>query len=241
MVDGKECCVTGERDEGVLEKKDQVIKTMEEKRRNPMREIGLAMVSKSSYKIRGVDITEAITKDEELVWEYLFKEDGMMYKLYGKKKRKLETDDESKLGKDDDRKGKGKVRTDDESDAYPLVRLSDHEDYFDKDSAYKVKEIFVKYLEHVKHPKTDELNAARIKEVKIAWATTSNALDCVVFVMRHMEKYLEAKEEFNTGLSSNGPKKNKQLKILRKKYAAHILLCESNKLREKIQIEALGK
>ncbi|KAI3795308.1 hypothetical protein L1987_37959 [Smallanthus sonchifolius] len=116
MVDRKECCVSGERDEGVMEKRDQVIKTMEEKRRNPVREIGLAMVSKSPYRLRGVDITEAITKEEKLVWEYLFKEDGMMYKLYGKKKRKLETDDESKMGKEDDIKGKGKVGTDDESE-----------------------------------------------------------------------------------------------------------------------------
>ncbi|KAI3725016.1 hypothetical protein L1987_64788 [Smallanthus sonchifolius] len=93
MVDGKECLVSG-----VLKKKDQVIKTIEEKRRNPMREICLAMVSKSPYKLKGVDITEAITKDEELVWEYLFKEDGMIYKLKGKGK------------------GKGKVGTDDESE-----------------------------------------------------------------------------------------------------------------------------
>ncbi|KAI3786742.1 hypothetical protein L1987_40650 [Smallanthus sonchifolius] len=126
------------------------------------------------------------------------------------------------------------------SDAYPLVHLNDHENYFEKDSAYK-KEIFVKYLEHVKHAKTDELNATKIKKVKIPWATTANALYCVVFVIRHMEKYMGAKEEFNSGLSTNGAKKNKQLKILRKKYAAHVLLSECNKLREKIQIEALGK
>ncbi|KAI3798620.1 hypothetical protein L1987_33898 [Smallanthus sonchifolius] len=127
------------------------------------------------------------------------------------------------------------------SDAYPLVRLHDHENYFEKDSAYKVKEIFVKYLEHVKHPKTDELNATKIKKMKIPWATTGNALNCAIFVMRHMEKYMGAKEEFNSGLSTNGPKKNKQLKILRKKYAAHIMLSECNKVREKIQIKALGK
>ncbi|KAI3795341.1 hypothetical protein L1987_37993 [Smallanthus sonchifolius] len=66
--------------------------------------------------------------------------------------------------------------------AYPLVRLNDHEDYFQKDSAYKV----------VKHSKTDVLNAAKIKKDKIAWATTSNALDCAVFVMRHMKKIHES-------------------------------------------------
>ncbi|KAI3821120.1 hypothetical protein L1987_08677 [Smallanthus sonchifolius] len=95
------------------------------------------------------------------------------------------------------------------SDPYPLVRLNDHEDYFEKDSPCKVKEIFVKYLEHVKHLKTDEMNAAKIKKVKIAWATNSNALDCAVFLMRHMERYMGAREKFNSGLSSNGPKKNK--------------------------------
>ncbi|KAI3754697.1 hypothetical protein L1987_54485 [Smallanthus sonchifolius] len=115
------------------------------------------------------------------------------------------------------------------SDAYPLVHLGDHENYFEKDSAYKVKEIFVNFLEHVKHPKTDELNATKIKKVKIPWATTANALDCAIFVTRHIEKYMWAKGEFNSGLSTNGPKKNKQLKILRKKYAAHILLSELTK------------
>ncbi|KAI3754460.1 hypothetical protein L1987_54244 [Smallanthus sonchifolius] len=80
-----------------------------------------------------------------------------------------------------------------QSDAYPLVRLNVHENYFEKDSAYKVKEIFVKYLEHVKHPKTDELNASKIKKVKIPWATTANALDCAIFVRRHMEKYMGPK------------------------------------------------
>ncbi|KAI3825223.1 hypothetical protein L1987_06701 [Smallanthus sonchifolius] len=76
--------------------------------------------------------------------------------------------------------------------AYPLVRLNDHDDYFEKDFPYKVDEIFVKYLEHVKHSKTDKMNAAKIKKVKIAWATNSNALDCAMFVMRHMEKYMGA-------------------------------------------------
>ncbi|KAI3671856.1 hypothetical protein L1987_87053 [Smallanthus sonchifolius] len=93
--DAKESCdIRGEQEGNVMENVeanwDKVIKTMKEKRRNPIREIGLAIASKSSYKIRGVDITEAIIKDEELIWEYLFKEEGMTYKLYGKKKRMLE-------------------------------------------------------------------------------------------------------------------------------------------------------
>ncbi|KAI3695088.1 hypothetical protein L1987_78076 [Smallanthus sonchifolius] len=305
------------------------------------KQIEKSNMEKRSDEVESSDIREAIIKEEELVWGYLFKEDGMMYKLYGKRKRKL--DDEEKIetvfrnnfnlevekfrfktlkcdtkvfnnGIDawvDVLNYEEKYRSptspyrlfcdtdlifdkrmerfilnmnrvvywnpalmdlrgidmvvmpmlehnhyylivfelkhiaisviDNFSDAYPLVRLDDNENYFEKDSSYTVKEIFVKYLEHIKHPKTYELNATKIKKVKISWATTSNALDCEIFVMRHMEKYLGAKEEFNSGLSTNSPKKNKQLKIVRKKYAAHILLSECNKVREKIQIEALGK
>ncbi|KAI3798619.1 hypothetical protein L1987_33897 [Smallanthus sonchifolius] len=61
---------------------------------------------KRSDEVESSDIREAVTKEEELVWEYIFKEDEMMYKLYRKKKRNL--DDEEKM------KGKGKVVEDEE-------------------------------------------------------------------------------------------------------------------------------
>ncbi|KAI3827714.1 hypothetical protein L1987_01797 [Smallanthus sonchifolius] len=86
---------TRENEETIEGNREKIFQKMEEKRRNPIREIGQPISSKSTYKIRGVDITEAITKEEELVWEYLFEDDGMMYKLYGKKKRKL--GDEEKI------------------------------------------------------------------------------------------------------------------------------------------------
>ncbi|KAI3801836.1 hypothetical protein L1987_29953 [Smallanthus sonchifolius] len=263
-----------------IESNNEEMDTGKEKVDSKQEQIEESNMEKRSDEVESSDIEEAITKEEELIWEYLFKEDGMMYKLYGKKKRN--PDDEEKI------KGKGKVVEDEESetvfrnkfnlevekfrfkrlkydtkvfnkvidawvdvlnceekyrsptspyrlyydtdlilkhiaismidnfsDAYPLVCLDDHENYFEKDSTYKV--------------------------VRIPWATTANALDCAIFVMRHLEKYMGATEEFNSGLSTNGPKKNKQLKILRKKYATHILLSECNKVREKIQIEALGK
>ncbi|KAD3067820.1 hypothetical protein E3N88_35700 [Mikania micrantha] len=70
-------------------------------------------------------------------------------------------------------------------DSVPLVGLRNHEDYFQKDSPYKLKDLFVKYLKECNHPKTDEIAFAVIKKVKISWSTMSNVVDCAVFVMRH--------------------------------------------------------
>ncbi|KAI3676131.1 hypothetical protein L1987_85731 [Smallanthus sonchifolius] len=68
------------------------------------------------------------------------------------------------------------------------VRLKDSEDYFKKDSTYKINEV-----------------------------------DCEIFVMRHMEKYMGIKQPFIYGLNSNAMKRKGQLNALRKKFAAHIL------------------
>ncbi|KAI3821641.1 hypothetical protein L1987_09210 [Smallanthus sonchifolius] len=240
--------IRGEKEENVEANRGKVIKTMEEKRRNPIREIGLTIAFKSPYKIRGVNITETITKKEELVWEYLFKEEGMMYKLepifrnnfnlevekfrfktlkydtkvfnkvidawvdvlnYEEKYRSptspyrlfcntylifdwMLKDKETDWPKCMERfilnmnrvvywnpalmdlRGIDMVFiTMLEHDHYylMLLRVNDHDDYFEKDPAYKVKDIFVKYLEHVKHSKTDEMIAAKIKKVKISWST----------------------------------------------------------------------
>ncbi|KAI3763181.1 hypothetical protein L1987_53632 [Smallanthus sonchifolius] len=72
------------------------------------KQIEESKMEKRFDEVESSDIREAITKEEEPVWEYLFKEDGMMYKLLGKKKRKL--DDEETM------KGKGKVVEDEESE-----------------------------------------------------------------------------------------------------------------------------
>jgi hypothetical protein len=101
--------------------------------------------------------------------------------------------------------------------------------------------MFVKYLKHVKHPKTDDIHKAKIHKVKINWATGTNAVDCAIFLMRHMERYMGSGAGFNTGLSSNGMKKKSQLNQLRKKYAAHILLSDANEMKTKIVKEVLGR
>ncbi|KAI3774728.1 hypothetical protein L1987_49289 [Smallanthus sonchifolius] len=104
-----------------------------------------------------------------------------------------------------------------------------------------VKDMFVQYLERYKPPKSEEIKKAKIHKVLIYWATTTNVTDCAVFVMRHMEKFMGIHEEFECVFSTNGNRKNAQLKTLRKKYAAHMLLSEANQLKEKVMTEALGK
>ncbi|KAI3704124.1 hypothetical protein L1987_74338 [Smallanthus sonchifolius] len=47
-------------------------------------------------------------------------------------------------------------------DKYPFVRMLNNKKYFMKDSCYKIKELFVDYLEEKKHPKTDEIVTCNI-------------------------------------------------------------------------------
>ncbi|KAL8224288.1 hypothetical protein R6Q57_019763 [Mikania cordata] len=73
---------------------------------------------------------------------------------------------------------------------------------------YSPKEIFVRYLERIKHAKTDEIHATKIQKVQIPWATKTNAVDCGVFMMRHMDKFMGIREQFNRGFSTNSKKKS---------------------------------
>ncbi|KAD7480208.1 hypothetical protein E3N88_03344 [Mikania micrantha] len=116
-------------------------------------------------------------------------------------------------------------------ESIPLVGVKDSADYYLKDSPYKVKEMFVRYLEKIKHAKTDEIHATKIQKVQIPWATKTNAVDCRVFLMRHMEKFMGIHEQFNCGFSTNGKKKKCQLNTLRKKYLVHVIKSEINSLR----------
>ncbi|KAI3795027.1 hypothetical protein L1987_37670 [Smallanthus sonchifolius] len=100
------------------------------------------------------------------------------------------------------------------------------------------KSLFLEYLERHGHPKAYEIKNAKIKKIDIPWATKQNEVDCGVFVMRHMKKYMGIKEPFICGLNSNGMKKKSQLNVLRKKYAAHILQSSANLLKEKVQAGA---
>ncbi|KAD7477304.1 hypothetical protein E3N88_00440 [Mikania micrantha] len=113
-----------------------------------------------------------------------------------------------------------------------LVGLKDNTDFFEKDTSFKVKQIFEEYLEHVHHPKLSELKTQVPVKLKLPWATKKNVTDCGVFVMRHMEMYIgKGAKSFDCGFSKNHFKRTSQIKTLRKKYATRILLSDANNLK----------
>ncbi|KAL8234104.1 hypothetical protein R6Q59_020204 [Mikania micrantha] len=126
-------------------------------------------------------------------------------------------------------------------ESIPLVGLRDNADYYLKDSPYKVKDVFVQYLKQIQHPKTDDIHAAPVLKLHIPWATKTNVVDCSVFVMRHVEKFMGVREQFNCGFSTNGKKKKSQLNLLTKRFALHLLRSEVNVLRDTILTDARKK
>ncbi|KAL8265316.1 hypothetical protein R6Q59_023446 [Mikania micrantha] len=71
-----------------------------------------------------------------------------------------------------------------------MVSIKDHQDYYKKDTPYKVKHIFVKYLEKFQHAKTEKISMQEVTRVDLKWATIENIIDCGVFTMRHMEMFM---------------------------------------------------
>ncbi|KAK1412925.1 hypothetical protein QVD17_34535 [Tagetes erecta] len=335
------------------------ITKIEDGREKSIREPNLTNPHKSPYVMRGVIINQAITKEEELVWNYLFKEEGMFYKLLNTNTEEQERNDKKKnkgvsTSSDDLRNLDGvevtkqvmkclkkeeyvsnvvidawvrvlnyqerfkapesprrlfcdtkvvvewmlaDVNCDEtrrmtkfqaniqgaleaatvqdllkidmvfftmlEQNHYYIVVFDlknpaitvidnlgssnaianpiDSPHFFEKDTPYKLKHMFVKYLNMVNHSKAGPLFSSKIQRLKIAWATTTNEVDCGIFVMRHMEKYMGPGDRLWSGFSSHGQKKKGQLNHLRKKYAHHLLLSKCNLLKTKIEIEALRK
>ncbi|KAD6454624.1 hypothetical protein E3N88_09330 [Mikania micrantha] len=71
--------------------------------------------------------------------------------------------------------------------------------------AWAEKDVFVQYLKQI--PKQMKSMLVQFKKLHIPWATKTNAVDCATFVMRHMEKFMGMREQFNCGFSTNGKKK----------------------------------
>ncbi|KAD6454917.1 hypothetical protein E3N88_09623 [Mikania micrantha] len=81
-----------------------------------------------------------------------------------------------------------------------VVSIIDHNDYYKKDTPYKVKHIIVDYLFKWKHPMKKELERATIVSLGLPWATIGNITNCGVFVMRHMEMFRSnCHKAFNCG------------------------------------------
>lgn len=69
------------------------------------------------------------------------------------------------------------------------------------------------------------------------WRTNNNITDCGVFVMRHMETYMGG-GAFCQDLKKPGIGQSVQIKQLRVKYVAKIILMEINEEKQKILKEA---
>ncbi|KAL8237832.1 hypothetical protein R6Q59_018913 [Mikania micrantha] len=74
-------------------------------------------------------------------------------------------------------------------DSQCIVGFRDDIDYMKKDTCYKVKYIFLMYLNVVDHPKLMEIEGLLVEKLKISGATTKNFVDCCIFVMHHMEMF----------------------------------------------------
>jgi hypothetical protein len=93
----------------------------------------------------------------------------------------------------------------------------------------------------VKHPKAKTLATARLARKEVSWATKGNYTDCGVFIMRHMEMFKGVNEDFDCGFSSEEDVNNIQVRNLRFKYAAKIMMAENNTMRDKVMDEAFRK
>ncbi|KAL8252132.1 hypothetical protein R6Q59_035825 [Mikania micrantha] len=112
-----------------------------------------------------------------------------------------------------------------------VVSMRDHNEYYKKDTPYKVKHIIVDYLCKWKHPMTKELKKATIVRLGLKWATIGNITDCGVFAMRHMEMVRSnCHTSFNCRFSTSQEEQRKQIEALRKKYESRIILSNINKL-----------
>ena len=101
---------------------------------------------------------------------------------------------------------------------------------------------FIDYLERKNHPKVFQIWCSIPRIVPIKWKTDFNGVDCGIFVMRHMEMYI-GEEEFLHELHTEGAGLKGQLKILRAKYLAKILLQDLNLKKKNLikEAEAFGK
>ncbi|PWA39314.1 hypothetical protein CTI12_AA573110 [Artemisia annua] len=96
-----------------------------------------------------------------------------------------------------------------------------------QDYATGLIDTFINYLKRKKHPKITEFLKKNPRLVKIKWKTNYNDVDSGIYVMRHMETYL-GNEVFCHTLYKHKATLKGQLKMLRAKYLAKILLKDVN-------------
>ncbi|PWA63872.1 hypothetical protein CTI12_AA348970 [Artemisia annua] len=99
---------------------------------------------------------------------------------------------------------------------------------------------FCDYLIKKHDPKFQIMRFCKPSILKMAWRIRRNENDCGIFAMRHMETYNGQKvEEWNLGFRNEGEGQQGQIKTLRRKYAAKMLLSDENIHRKKIISESI--
>ncbi|KAL8267958.1 hypothetical protein R6Q59_001756 [Mikania micrantha] len=116
-----------------------------------------------------------------------------------------------------------------------MVLIKDHQDYYKKDTPYKVKHMFVKYLEKFQHVKADKISMQKVTRVDLEWATIGNIIDCGVFAMRRMEMFMGShRKTFDYRFKMLEKQVKTQIQTLRKKYDCRILLSDINVQKQKL-------
>ncbi|KAL8205690.1 hypothetical protein R6Q57_009241 [Mikania cordata] len=110
-----------------------------------------------------------------------------------------------------------------------IVSIKDHKDYCRKDTPYKVKHMFVKYLEKFQHAKAEKISIQNVTRVDLEWATIGNIIHCGIFRMRHMEMFMGShRMTFDCGFKTSEKQVKTQIQTPRKKYVCRILLLDIN-------------
>ncbi|XP_021721306.1 uncharacterized protein LOC110688857 [Chenopodium quinoa] len=97
--------------------------------------------------------------------------------------------------------------------------------------------MFTKFLRNIGYDqaKADNLEKKSTKTLNMKWRSNKNYDDCGIFLMKHMETYNGEKDtEWDCGLQTKYEVQLKQLKKLRVKYCAKILLHKENTLHNQV-------
>ncbi|KAJ0462929.1 hypothetical protein HanHA300_Chr14g0509531 [Helianthus annuus] len=119
------------------------------------------------------------------------------------------------------------------------VLLKDNPKFLSKGTQCKVAHIFY-LLERSETPK-GLIYTTCSPETKSDWLGNKgkfhrlwNICHCGIFAMRHMEAYAASNKPLNCGFNKKESEQQEQIKNLRMKYAAKILLSDANLLKRKV-------
>ncbi|GJQ89477.1 hypothetical protein Tco_0000616 [Tanacetum coccineum] len=121
------------------------------------------------------------------------------------------------------------------------IRLCDYDSkrMLNSDKMFHLISVFDKYISKNSPGRCASIfRNVEPERFKMKWRTCENELDSGVFLMSHMDNYFgEAESKWDYGFLKESKEQNKQLKFLRSKYAARILMSENNPYKDEFQKE----